>query len=337
GQLRPRPRTGAGHLRRIVSTLTRPGCAPPASPDEWQALGTTAVLRLNGGDGGLARRAIEDEIEAIDLAASRFRDDSELSAVNRQPGRWVPISPLLLEAITVGLRAAEITDGAVDPTLGKPLVDLGYDRDWQELTPVPVGVRSQRRPRLRVIHSRRPRWSAIGLSIDPPAVTVPEGVALDLGATAKALAADRAVRAAQRAAGGGILLALGGDIATAGPAPSDGWPVHVTDDHRAGPDAEGQTVSILSGGLATSSLAVRRWLHDGRPMHHILDPRDGEPVRPYWRTVSVAAASCVDANIAATAAIVFGPRARRWLAEQFVPARLTSVGGCVELLGGWPQ
>lgn len=322
-----------------MSTLTPPGLAPADSPDEWQALGTTAVLRVHGGDLELARQAIEDEIEAIDLAASRFRDDSELSAVNRQPGRWVPISPLLMEAITVGLRAAEITDGAVDPTLGKPLVDVGYDRDWHELTPVPIGVRSRQRPRprLRVIRSRRPRWSAIRLSVDPAAVTVPEGVALDLGATAKALAADRAVRAGQRAAGGGVLLALGGDIATAGPAPDGGWSIHVTDDHRAGPEADGQTVSILSGGLATSSLAVRRWLHDGRAMHHILDPRDGEPVRPYWRTASVAAASCVDANIACTAAIVLGPRAPRWLAEQGVPARLTSVEGCVETLGGWPR
>jgi thiamine biosynthesis lipoprotein len=131
-------------------------------------------------------------------------------------------------------------------------------------------------------------------------------------------------------------VSVGGDIATSGPAPAGGWQIRVTDDHRHRPSAPGQTVSIHSGGLATSSTAVRRWSHGGRTMHHILDPRTGEPSSSTWRTVSVAAASCADANIASTASIVRGSAAPAWLASLGLPARLLDADGEVTTVGAWP-
>jgi FAD:protein FMN transferase len=303
--------------------------------DTWEALGTTAVLSIAGPDSD-ARRAAQAEIDAIDAAASRFRGDSELTRVNRMAGAWVRISPLLWEAIALGLRAAAVSDGAVDPTLGQSLIANGYDRDWRALPAAPDDVPPPIH-RLAVTRRRRFLWHSVELARDPDRVRVPEGVALDLGATTKALAADRAAKAAHLACGAGALVSLGGDIATSGPPPPDGWKVHVTDDHRAGVLAPGQTVSIQSGGLATSSISVRRWMHEGEVMHHILDPRDGQPVHTRWRTVSVAAASCTDANIASTAAIVLSRRALRWLREQGLPARLVSISGTVEVGGGWPR
>ena len=121
-----------------------------------------------------------------------------------------------------------------------------------------------------------------------------------------------------------------------GPAPAGGWRIRVTDDHRSDPSAPGQTVSIPSGGLATSSTAVRRWSHAGRTMHHIIDPATGEPARATWRTVSAAAASCADANIATTAALVRGAPALDWLAELGLPARLVAEDGRVQVVGDWP-
>jgi thiamine biosynthesis lipoprotein len=162
-------------------------------------------------------------------------------------------------------------------------------------------------------------------------------VQLDLGATAKALAADRGVRAAQQAGGGGALLSLGGDVATCGPAPYGGWLVRVTDDHRDADERAGQIITVASGGLATSSLVPRRWYHGGRAIHHVLDPRIGFPVRPVWRTASVAAASCAEANIASTAALVLGREAPAWLAAYDLPTRLVTVDGVVVTQGGWPR
>jgi thiamine biosynthesis lipoprotein len=300
-------------------------------------LGTTAVL-CAGRDAALeARSAVERELDAIDRAASRFRADSELERLNRGGGCWIKVSPLLLEAVELAVRAAVVSGGAVDPTLGQSLIDAGYDRDWHALAHLDGNTDPAAWRRTVVIHRRRALWREIETQDDPPRVRLPAGARLDLGATAKALAADRAARAAYRVGGTGALVALGGDIATAGPSPAGGWKVHVTDDHRAGPDAPGQTVSITSGGLATSSVAVRRWLHNGRPMHHILDPRDGQPVRSCWRTVSVAAACCADANIAATAAIVLGEDALPWLERQALPARLVTPDDAVMISGEWPR
>jgi thiamine biosynthesis lipoprotein len=302
----------------------------------WSALGTTAVLCVSG-DATAARRAVQRELDAIDRAASRFRPDSELERLNRTTGCWTRVSPLLLEAVELGIRAAVMSGGAVDPTLGQSLIDVGYDRDWDTLRQVDADAGLATARGIVVIRRRRTLWREIETRADPPQVRLPAGVRLDLGATAKALAADRSARAARGAGGPGALVALGGDVSTEGPSPAGGWKVHVTDDHRAGTNAPGQTVSVTSGGLATSSIVVRRWLHHGRPMHHILDPRDGQPVRSCWRTVSVAAASCADANIAATAAIVLGEDALRWLAEQSLPARLVRLDGTVEVTAGWPR
>ena len=260
--------------------------------------------------------------------------DSELSAVNRSSGRWIEISPLLLDAISLAVRAAELSDGAVDPLLGDRLCALGYDRDFDLLGHVPEETPLVRRS---VSSTRRSgAWRMIELDHARASVRVPPHTQLDLGATAKALAADRAARAAHRACCSGVLVALGGDIATSGPAPEGGWPVRIADDHR-DTRAEGPFVTIDGGGLATSSLVARRWRHSGVAVHHILDPATGDPAEPVWRTVSVCARSCAEANIASTAAVVLGESALSWLGRQALPARLVAVDGDVHPVGGWPR
>lgn len=269
--------------------------------------------------------AVEDTVEAFDLACSRFREDSELAAVNRAGGQPVQVSPLFAEALEAALRAARLTDGDVDPTVGSAMVALGYDRDFQLVPP-------QGPP---VLHfASVPGWQTVHLT--GGAVTLGEGVSLDLGATAKALAADHAATAAAQAARCGVLVSLGGDIAVAGAPPEPGWRVRVTDDHRAGIDAPGQWISLTTGGLATSSTVIRRWRAGSRDVHHLLDPATGRPADAGWRTVSVAAATCLDANIASTAAIIRGPGAASWLRSLRLPSRVVSDDGHVVHLAGWP-
>ncbi len=275
--------------------------APQADSAVWEALGTSVVLRVTD-SGALprARAAVEQELDAIDRALSRFREDSELSRANAHAGRSLKGSPLIIDALELALRAAELTDGDVDPTLGRALELIGYDRDHRDL-PAPAG---EPRPAGALRARSRAGWRAVNVDRANGAFRTAPGVKLDLGATAKAWAADRSADAAALAGGCGVLVGVGGDIATSGPPPGGGWPIRVTDDHRSDPSAEGQTVWIHSGGLATSSTTVRRWSQRGRTMHHILDPHTGMPAESAWRTVSAAAASCADANIATTAAIV---------------------------------
>ena len=132
-------------------------------------------------------------------------------------------------------------------------------------------------------------------------------------------------------------MSLGGDIAAAGPAPPGGWRIRVCDDHRSAEAGPADTVAITAGGLATSSTTVRRWSAGGRAFHHIVDPRTGTSAPEVWRTVSVAARSCVEANAASTAAIVRGARAPTWLRELALPSRLVGGDGCVLRIAGWPE
>jgi FAD:protein FMN transferase len=116
-----------------------------------------------------------------------------------------------------------------------------------------------------------------------------------------------------------------------------GWRVAIADDHRVAMDSPAQTVAVTGGGVATSSIAARTWLQAGQRRHHIVDPRTGDNPAPVWRTVSVAAGSCVDANTASTAAIVLGHIAPDWLARRGLPARLVNPTGQVAHTAGWPM
>jgi len=304
--------------------------SPPASAS-LPALGTTAVVWTSDAAAlSAALSELQRELELVDATCSRFRDDSELARVNRSAGTRVTLSPLLAEAVRVALRAAETTAGIVDPTVGRSLRLLGYDRTFTI-----VGSRDS--ATMRVGHTPAPGWRGVELDDEARTLRLEAGTELDLGATAKALAADRAAHAAAACTGAGVLVSLGGDIAVAGRPPEGGWPVLIADDHRARLDGPGPVVAIASGGLATSSTEVRRWRAGEVEVHHIVDPRTGRPAERVWRTATVAAASCVDANIASTAAVVLGRDAPTWLEERRLPARLVEPGGRVVTVGAWPS
>jgi thiamine biosynthesis lipoprotein len=278
---------------------------------------------------GPARALLTGALDAVDLAGSRFRDDSELATLDAAAGRWTPISPLLTELLVVALRAARLTGGDVDPTMGGSLRGLGYDRDLADVAPV-GGLAPE----------PAPGWHSIELDEHARRVRVPAGVRLDLGATAKAWTADRAAEAIARATGTGCLVSIGGDVAVAGPPPDGGWRVRVEDvtgDPDADPRGQSTVVTLHDGGLATSSTRARRWQRDGLSLHHLLDPRTGLPPVPAWRTVSVAAGTCVDANIVSTATVVRGHQVWPWLREVRLPVRLVAVDGQVLTAGGWPE
>ncbi len=295
----------------------------------FPALGTTAAVAVTDPVKLPAVRAVVTaEISACDRACSRFRDDSDVSRLNDGRGKRVTVSPRLVDELVAAIRAARLSDGVVDPTVGQALISLGYDRDF------PLIASGSRAP--AVTFAPVPGWQCLRVDAGRGLARVPPGVRVDLGATAKARCADLAATAAATAVGCGVLVSLGGDVSVAGPVPDGGWRVRVTDDSSAGPRAPGQTVEIRNGGVATSGVTVRSWRRGDLDLHHVIDPRTGAPAPVVWRTVSVAAATCVDANIAATAAVVLGHAAPAWLAVRRLPARLVAADGAVSLVAGWP-
>jgi thiamine biosynthesis lipoprotein len=272
-----------------------------------------------------AMAIVQAQFQEIDEVCSRFRPDSELSRLNRLGGSGdIPLTPLLEEAIVAALDSAVMTGGLVDLTVGKCVEEAGYTVTFREL---PLDG-----PALQLRVRKLIGWQA--LTYDPVAHTMrlPAGVALDLGASCKAWAADRAAEAVASRLEVSVAVNCGGDVAFRGPAPEGGWPVRVTVDVDAD---DWQDVVVFDGGLATSGTNSRRWRRGGIEMHHIIDPSTGLPAQTPWAMVSVAAATCVEANAAATAALIMGERAPAWLDALKLPARLVNARGDVRFAGGW--
>lgn len=283
------------------------------------AIGTTAQVTISDSERlDEATALMERRLAELDRAASRFRPDSELRLVQALGGGRHRVSGLLAEAVDAALWAARATNGIVDPTVGTALRDAGYDRDFEQ-----VATRS-RPPRAPGVV---PGWRSVRINTARRELLLPAGVELDLGATAKALAADRIAREIHRRFSTDVLVSLGGDIAVAG---WRDWDVAI-----GAPD--GPVVRIGEGGLATSSTGKRRWTSTGRTLHHIIDPRTAVPADSPWLTVSVSARSCLAANTASTAAIVLGHQAPEWLAQHGLPARLVAPDGAATLVGDWPN
>jgi len=221
---------------------------------QWSLWSTTArVVVTDPKARDEARRIVAEVASDVDQACSRFRTDSELSRLADRSGT-VTVSPLLAELVSTALDAARQTGGLVTPTLGSALRDLGYDRDWP-------AMRSTSRP-ARMVVQRAPRWDDVLLN--GTELTVVPGVLLDLGSTAKAWTADQAARTVADRLGVGVLVGLGGDLATAGPGPAGGWRVLVRD--RA--DDPSVVVSVPAGAaIATSSTRSRRWRSGGREVY----------------------------------------------------------------------
>lgn len=263
-------------------------------------------------------------LERVDVAASRFRADSALTRANRRAGRPTPVPGLLLQLVDAALDAAAQTGGAVDPTLGRTLRELGYDRDIAAVA-ARAGAVAPSGPRIGA-------WRAVRVDHAGGRLTVPAGVELDLGATAKAWTADHAAHALARRYDTAVLVELGGDLAVAGNRP-DGWCVRVAE--REG--ADGQSVLVRHGGLTTSTTTLRTWRRGDLTVHHLIDPATGAPATGPWRTASVAAPCALAANVASTAAIVRGAGAVDWLIRRGLAARLVARDGTVVTTAGWPR
>lgn len=296
----------------------------------FEAIGTTVFVAVRRPEGlATARSIAKGVLDDVDVVCSRFRADSDLSRVNANPGRWVEVDPLLLEAVRVACVAAEQTDGLVSPLLGRTLVQLGYDRDFAQLRD--RGEVDDWTDSWAGDAPASDAWRAI--EAGQGMLRIPDGSALDLGCTGKAWAADLIATAYEHYGLGPAIVSVGGDLRIAAP---DGtpWPVAVSEHPGAGPET---VVGLDRGGLATSSTQVRRWTHRGVRRHHLLDPRTGAPVDETWRTVTAVGDTCVAANTATTTALVLGHDAPDWLAARDVTARLVSREGAVRTVGSWPE
>jgi thiamine biosynthesis lipoprotein len=309
--------------------MTTPLVEPPLGRATFRAISTAnTILTTDPRAAVPATRIAQDYLAELDRAVSRFRPDSEVSllaARARTRSASAFVSPTFADHLATALRMARNTGGLVDPTVGSALVASGYDEDID-------AVRARRSPLPDTRRPAVPGWSAVRLSQTTRRVTVPRGTLLDLGATAKAHAADVLAALLPTQLPGGFLVDLGGDIAVAGETPVGGWQIGVE-------EASGQVLQVVAStvqAVATSSTRHRRWSSPTGERHHIIDPRTGRTAPATWAQVTCAAPSSVEANAAATAAIVLGTSGPAWLQEQGVAARLEALDGRTVTTAGWP-
>lgn len=252
-----------------------------------------------------------DQAEALvhqaEQVLSRFRPTSELSRLNAGAGRPVAVSPLLWAVLAAGLDAASRTHGLFDPTVLAAMRAAGYDRPFAELVDGRTGTGYR-------LELRRDGWRSVRLDPQGHTVLLPAGVGIDLGGIAKGWLADYV--ADTLAAAGPALVDMGGDIAGRGaPAGQLGWPVGIADPLH--PDADLVLLALRDQGIATSGRDYRVWQMDGRPHHHLIDPRTGRPSLTDVLATSVVAPTTAAAEVTAKVALLqsFEP-GLQWLTDQ---------------------
>ena len=265
----------------------------------FRAMGCDVALPY-GMPAGLVRALFEER----DARFSRFRPSSELSRVNALPLGLTLVSGEFASMLSLSLDAARATDGLVTPAVGSAILAAGYDRDFDRLPP-DVGA---------VVPAAIPSWYSI--SLHGGGLLRTETVQLDLNGVVKGKTVDDALELAGRG-----WVSAGGDVAALEPVVV-GLP-------------GGGSIALHDGGLATSSVAKRRWLADGVPQNHLIDPRTGRPTTSPWRDVSVAARTCLIADVAAKAALLLGAAGPGWLDERNLAGRFVSHDGAVTLNDSW--
>lgn len=265
-------------------------------------------------------RLLHDEVARMDAAASRFWEDSQISAINARPGEWVEVSGYLCEVIEASLEAAELTDGLVNPCMGHFVDAAGY-RAWRD-GQVPAPVHKPSAPG---------RWQQVEVSRDR--VRIPRDTQLDVGAVAKGWLADRLAHMAAEEFGCDILANMGGDLRCA----AAGQPWQVSVDPGI-PGVQPESLQVWDAGLATSGVGVRAWrTADGAIAHHIIDPRTGVPAQTPWLTCSVLASTAAQANAASTASLILGEQGPAWVAQQGLDAVFLAADGARLACGRWPD
>jgi len=258
-----------------------------------------------------ARRFVAE----FDARLSRFKPDSELTALNADPRERVPASSLLRAAVKAGLAAAERSAGLVDPTLADEIESVGYVGSRAGVPGAPLAdALAEAPPRRPAAPNPAARWRRFEVDDEAGTIARPPGVRFDTGGAGKGLAAD--LIAARLRGYSRFIVDCGGDIRIGGPdallRPYEVFVEHPLTGERA------HVLRLNSGGVATSGLNVRVWRGgDGRYAHHLLDPATGRPAWTGLVGVTALGDTAVEAETFSKVALLSGPeRGREVLSER---------------------
>lgn len=261
--------------------------------EEFRAMGTGISLLLPASQGAEGLDIVRSLFAEWEQSLSRFIPESELSKLNEQPGKPVPVSDLLYHVLATALAAAQATQGVYDPAMLDQLVAAGYDRTFDEL---PAD-----RPDPLIPGEPGGGWRGIRVDTIRRRVTLPPGVKLDFGGIAKGMAVDAALAELRESGITPALVNAGGDLAVDGlPPGEEQWQLSVPGRDRY------WSIPLRRGAVATSGIARRHWRQGNTLRHHLLDPRTGLPAQSNLWSVTVVADRSEQAEVAAKVAFILG-------------------------------
>ena len=281
---------------------------------KFRALGTEIRLIASGLDGECARKRVAQ----YEARFSRFLPNSELQQLCYADGAEFVASAEMFEVLSLAGRFWRETDGLFDPLIRPNLEAAGYDRTFSEV--------ARDGGQTVAAKTRRASFGSVDLDVQRHTVRLPRGATVDLGGIAKSWIVDRISELLD--ANGDHLVDIGGDIVArgAGPDGSAGWPVSVADPLL--PERDLCLLRLHDQAIATSTTMKRRWLREGRWLHHIIDPRTGGPSESDLLQVSVLAPTAVEADVYAKTALILGAEAGLpWLRRRELPALLVTTSG----------
>jgi thiamine biosynthesis lipoprotein len=268
----------------------------------------------------------ESCFEGVEAEMSRFREDSALSRINRTAGSGPqPVPPRLWAVLTEAFQAAADTDGIFDPTLGRSMQRIGYDRSFERMTITGAAVTD-------TVQAAPSGWRRVRLNSDDRTITLPRDLALDAGGIAKGWTVDYVTLVL--AALGPVLVDGGGDLRAIGRVEGERWLVAVEDPFEPARD-RGRV--RLEGGLTTSGVGGRCWHRGGRTLHHIIDPRTGTSAQTDLHGVTVHARDAMTADVAAKVALVLGSsRGGAYILSRGLSAFFVGANGAETIVGPFP-
>ena len=283
-----------------------PGSDPDLLRAQFKAMASPCEALIDTREAAVAQRvatAVSNEAFRIEQKFSRYRADNVVHAINTAAG-----APVEVDAETAGLldyaaRCYELSGGLFDVTSG--VLRRVWKFDGSERLPEPAAVTEV----LKLVGWDKASWQRPRLRLEP-------GMEIDFGGIGKEYAVDRAAKLGAQAGGVPLLVNFGGDLCATGPR-RDGTPWNVAIENP-GMDKLLPPFTLRQGGVATSGDARRFLLKDGVRYGHILDPRSGWPVQDAPRSVTVVAASCGEAGLLSTLAILKGRGAEEFLQQRGV-------------------
>lgn len=292
---------------------------------QFRAMGTTISFLLPAEELQRGEALVRTLFADWEHTLSRFLPESELSQLNRLAGTPVMVSELLFTVVRRALAAAQATDGLYDPTLLKQLVQVGYDRTFDEL---PAELPAAEHPTFP-----GGRWRDIRIDQALRLVMLPPGVGVEFGGIAKGMAVDAALEQLRLEGIHPALVNAGGDLAVLDVPPLEKqWPIEVQGKTRS------WVIPFHHGALATSGVARRHWRQGRHERHHLLDPRTGLPAQSGLWSVTVAAARCEQAEVAAKVAFFLGiEQGSEFLRRQALAGLLVQEDGAWTTVGSWPR